>query len=55
MSIIGVVLRDSHGVAQVKVVTGEFDISPDEAGGWVGLGWRGWVKAVSANVLCWCR
>ena len=38
---IGVVLRDSHGVAQVKVVTGEFWISiliDELKAGWVWLG-----------------
>lgn len=35
---IGVVLRDSHGVAQVKVVTGECVIYPEEEMGWVRLG-----------------
>lgn len=34
---IGVVLRDSHGVAQVKVVTGEFRIVKRVPGDW-GMG-----------------
>lgn len=44
---IGVVLRDSHGVAQVKVVTGESDIDPDEEAGWVRIGWRRLEREVS--------
>lgn len=53
---IGVVLRDSHGVAQVKVVTGELEIPSDEEAGWGRLGWRAaLVKEGSANTICLCR
>ena len=41
---IGVVLRDSHGVAQVKVVTGELEIHSDGKVGSRAIGLEGSVE-----------
>ena len=38
---IGVVLRDSHGIAQTKIVTGESDVDSDGGAGSVRSGWKG--------------
>ena len=53
---IGVVLRDSHGVAQVKVVTGELELDLDEEVGREPLRWKvALEREANANVTCWCR